>query len=64
MFVVIKLLSSRCVYGTSVCTSAAIETCISIDNVDAVALRDSRNRAFSSTSTTSDASISNLVSHG
>ena len=64
MFVVIKLLSSRCVYGTSICTSATVKALISVDNVDAVALCDSLNGALSSTSAASDASIGNLVSHG
>jgi len=64
MIVIIKLLSNRCVYGTSICTCSAIEACISVDNVDAVALGDSLNGALGSASAASDACISNLVSHG
>ena len=58
-----ELFSLGSFYRANACASAAIETCVSIDNVLAVLFRDSLNRTFRSASTAADAIVSNLVCH-
>ena len=52
------------IYGTTVCTCAAIDAAVSVDDVLAVTLGDGGHGAALGASAASDASIGNLVSHG
>ena len=63
IFMLIKLLSLDSLYGTSACTSAAIDAFVSIDNVFVIALRDSADGALTLTCTACNAVISNYMSH-
>ncbi len=58
-----ELFLSRCSYGASICTSAAADAFISVDNVLAVAFGNARGGAAVCTSATADALIGNLVCH-
>ena len=50
-------------YGTSICTAAAANALVSVDNVLAVTLGDAAGGASISASAASDALIRNLVCH-
>ena len=50
-------------YGTSICTAAAANALVSVDNVLAVALGNATGGASISASAASDALIRNLVCH-
>ena len=58
-----ELFLSRCSYRASICTSAAADAFISVDNVLAVAFGNARGGAAVCTSATADALIGNLVCH-
>jgi hypothetical protein len=49
--------------GANICTVAAIDALIFIDNVDAVAFRDAILGTLVYANATADASIRNLISH-
>lgn len=53
----------RSLYGTYASASAAIQASVSVDHILVIALRDRACRTFVSTSTTADASVSNLICH-
>ena len=58
-----ELLLYRSSYGTSICTAAASNALISVDNVLAVALGNATGGACISASAASDAFIGNLKCH-
>ncbi len=47
----------------SACTCATLETLVSVDNILAVLFCDALNGTFRSTSTATDAIVSNLICH-
>ena len=51
-------------YGANIGTGAAVYTSVSVDNVLAVALGNSRARTFFCTSTAHDAFVINYICHG
>jgi hypothetical protein len=53
----------RSLNGTYASASAAIQTCVCVDYVLVIALRDCGCRTFLSTCTTADASVSDLICH-
>ena len=62
-FTSMELLSLGSAYGTSVCTSTAINALISVYNVDSITLCDSLARALISACTACYAIFINLVCH-
>lgn len=50
-------------YGANACASAAVETCVSVDLILAVAFGNSACRALCSTSAAGNAIIRNFISH-
>ena len=58
------LLLLRCADRTCICACAALETCICVDDVLAVTLRDCADRTCVCTCTALDASITDYVCHG
>ena len=58
-----KLVSVGSTNGAGTCTCAALDASFSVDDVLAVAFRDSAYGALSCASTTSDALIRNLICH-
>jgi hypothetical protein len=62
-FISMELLSLGSAYGTSVCTSTAINALIRVDNVDSITLRDSLAGALISACTACYAIFRNLVCH-
>ena len=63
MVVLDCLFSSRSANGASICTSAAFDASVSVNDIDAIAFGDSLNRAFTCASAASDASVGNYVCH-
>lgn len=59
----IELLSFGSLYGAGICTSAALDALISVDNVLAVALGDSLYGALCCASAAGDAIITDNVCH-
>lgn len=57
------LLRLRCVYRTDSCASSAVNARTGIDNISAVSCRNTAYRTFRLASSTTDASICNLISH-
>ena len=55
--------SVRCTYRANTRASAAVDASVSVDNILAVSLRNSANRAALCASAASDTLIRNLVSH-
>ena len=58
-----RLLSLGSVNRASACTSTAIKTFISVNNILAVLLGNATNGTFGSASAAADAIIRNLISH-
>lgn len=58
-----ELFSNRCAYGASICTSAAINALLGIDNVLAVSFGDRFNGATVSASAATETFVGNFVSH-
>ena len=58
-----ELFSLRCANRANTVASAAVDASVSVDNVLAVSLRNSANRAALSASAASDTLIRDLVSH-
>ena len=58
-----ELFCLRSFNRTYACASAAIKTCVRVDNVLTILFRNSFNRTFGSTSAAADAIISNLICH-
>ena len=58
-----ELFLSRCSYGASVCTVAAADALVSIDNVLSITLGNARSGATVCASAAADALIGNLVCH-
>ena len=59
-----ELFLNRSINRTAACTSTTRNTLVSVDNVLAITLSDASARTSISTSTTSDAIVCNLISHG